>query len=64
MVKKYCPGCGRISFSACREDWYCPYCREDISRQPDYGINETVHLGGKNEAGEIGAGKDSRIITA
>lgn len=43
MRKKYCPRCNMTSFSACKEVWICPYCREDMSNQPDYSINDDTH---------------------
>lgn len=64
MRKKYCPRCRRVSFSACREAWICPYCQEDISRQPDYNINEAIQQGGETKAGEITDGKSDGRRTA
>lgn len=40
MIKKRCPKCSHTSYSACKEDWICPYCNEDISNQPGYSIND------------------------
>lgn len=52
MRKKFCPQCGRVSFSASREAWICPYCQEDISIQPDYNINDKTQQGGEIRAEE------------
>ncbi|MCL6611956.1 MAG: hypothetical protein K6T66_10510 [Peptococcaceae bacterium] len=64
MWKKYCPRCQRFSFSACRDTWICPYCQEDISSQPEYNINESVHQGGETGTGEIMEGKGNGRRTA
>lgn len=53
MRKKYCPQCKMVSFSASGERWICPYCHEDISKQPDYNIYETAYQSGEMGTGEI-----------
>ncbi|MFZ5631865.1 MAG: hypothetical protein ACOY40_03390 [Bacillota bacterium] len=42
-----------VSFSASGERWICPYCHEDISKQPDYNIYETAYQSGEMGTGEI-----------
>lgn len=64
MRKKYCPSCSMASFSASREKWICPYCQEDISKQPDFNINDSCHHRGEVRAEEIGEGTGSGRRTA
>jgi len=37
MMQKFCPGCGKCSYSAdAKGQWICPYCGKDITEeQPD-----------------------------
>lgn len=66
MRKKYCPRCRMVSFSACKEVWICPYCHEDISKQPDYNINDISQQCGEIRAEEKGfkGGEDEGRRTA
>jgi len=52
MRKKYCPRCTLASFSAYKEVWICPYCKEDMSSQPDYSINDKAHKNKIKRAGK------------
>lgn len=41
MVRKYCPKCGKYSYSACAEGiWVCPTCGYDLSQMPVLNLNE------------------------
>jgi len=35
MIRKDCPNCEGPSYSACSDNWICPYCGTDLTDDPE-----------------------------
>lgn len=58
MPWKFCPSCNEISYSAATQydSWPCPHCSTELSKEPEYDIQQAKALRDQNHARKAAGG--------